>query len=389
MKRVLCLSIMIFAAVSVFAQNSRVKFVKGNIAEKTATVREASEKDAAWVSENAIKFCLENKEILGNDRELDALAVAAILSYTPESVRKLSHEKQNWLTESFISLFTRFNKSSTVLIAVVSKTVALKDTVEPAPFTALLNSYLKTVEVKSADSGVFKACVNALETIGNNESFKILYSFLNDNSYSYYKNEIEKTAVALIPLAMDELLLVIKGSDMAKMASVFELVQKNSQISQKNVCEVSEKVLSESILIADNSSFSAGDLKLQLEALSILAENKWTRASDTALSFFAFAKNAYEKHNINDEQFKTVINSLRYIAPIDAVNPLISYLEELNNKMERGENVSSEISLVVINTLGAIGDKSAFDSLLSVTYLNYEESVLTAARDALSGLRWQ
>ena len=57
--------------------------------------------------------------------------------------------------------------------------------------------------------------------------------------------------------------------------------------------------------------------------------------------------------------------------------------------MEKGTPVASEIVLAVINTLGAIGDKSAFDSLLAVTYLNYEESVLTAARDALSGLRWQ
>ena len=57
--------------------------------------------------------------------------------------------------------------------------------------------------------------------------------------------------------------------------------------------------------------------------------------------------------------------------------------------LEKGNSVSSEIALAVINTLGAIGDKAAFDSLLAVTYLNYEESVLTAAREALSGLRWQ
>ena len=92
---------------------------------------------------------------------------------------------------------------------------------------------------------------------------------------------------------------------------------------------------------------------------------------------------------MNEDQFKTVIISLRNIAPLDAVAPLISYLEELNDRTEKGNPVSSEIALAVINTLGAIGDKAAFDSLLAVTYLNYEESVLTAARDALSGLRWQ
>ena len=96
-----------------------------------------------------------------------------------------------------------------------------------------------------------------------------------------------------------------------------------------------------------------------------------------------------DRNSKQHKQFKTVITSLRNIAPLDAVNPLIGYLEELNDSTEKGNTVSTDIVLSIINTLGAIGNKAAFDSLLAVTYLNYEESVLTAAREALSGLRWQ
>ncbi len=149
-------------------------------------------------------------------------------------------------------------------------------------------------------------------------------------------------------------------------------------------------MLSESILLVDNSSGTSQDnIKVQLSALNILSENYWTRASNVALSYFDLSKKLYEKKNMNEEQLKTVITSLRNLAPLDAVAPLISYLEELNARTEKGSPVSSEIALAVINTLGAIGNKDAFDSLLAVTYLNYEESVLTAAREALSGLRWQ
>ena len=70
------------------------------------------------------------------------------------------------------------------------------------------------------------------------------------------------------------------------------------------------------------------------------------------------------------------------------MNPLTAYLEELNRQKENETDVSSAIVLSVIKTLGAIGDKSAFDSLLAVTYLDYDESILSAARKALSGLRW-
>ena len=390
MKKTLSLIFFITFAFSAFAQATKIKFIKGNISDKTTAVREASPEEAEWISSQAVDFCLENKEILGNDRELDGLAVAAILSYSPEIVKKLSEENKAKLTENLISLFTEFNKSSTVQIAVISKTITLKDIVPSAPFTALLNSYLKTTDVKSADSGVFKACISALEITGNEESFKILYGFLNDNSYSSYNKEIEKAVIALIPNAMNEVAELIKGSDMKKIIEIFELSQKNSQISKKNLCEIAENVLSESILYIDNSSgTSAENIKVQLTALKILDDNNWTRASATALSYFAISKKLYDKRNMNEEQFKTVITSLRNISPLDAVSPLISYLEELNARTENGSTVASEIVLAVINTLGAIGDKAAFDSLLAVTYLNYEESVLTAARAALSGLRWQ
>ena len=390
MKKTFSLIFFITFAFSAFAQTTKIKFIKGNISDKTSAVREASPEDAEWISRQAVDFCLENKEILGNDRELDGLAVAAILSYSPEIVKKLSEENKAKLTENLISLFTKFNKSSTVQIAVISKTITLKDIVPSAPFTALLNSYLKTTDVKSADSGVFKACISALEITGNEESFKILYGFLNDNSYSSYNKEIEKAVIALIPNAMNEVAELIKGSDMKKIIEIFELSQKNSQISKKNLCEIAENVLSESILYIDNSSgTSAENIKVQLTALKILDDNNWTRASATALSYFAISKKLYDKRNMNEEQFKTVITSLRNISPLDAVSPLISYLEELNARTENGSTVASEIVLAVINTLGAIGDKAAFDSLLAVTYLNYEESVLTAAREALSGLRWQ
>ena len=390
MKKTLSLIFFITFAFSAFAQTTKIKFIKGNISDKTSAVREASPEDAEWISRQAVDFCLENKEILGNDRELDGLAVAAILSYSPEIVKKLSEENKAKLTDNLISLFTEFNKSSTVQIAVISKTITLKDIVPSASFTALLNSYLKTTDVKSEDSGVFKACISALEITGNEESFKILYGFLNDNSYSSYNKEIEKAVIALIPNAMNEVAELIKGSDMKKIIEIFELSQKNLQISKKNLCEIAENVLSESILYIDNSSgTSAENIKVQLTALKILDDNNWTRASATALSYFAISKKLYDKRNMNEEQFKTVITSLRNISPLDAVSPLISYLEELNARTENGSTVASEIVLAVINTLGAIGDKAAFDSLLAVTYLNYEESVLTAAREALSGLRWQ
>ena len=397
MRRILALLITTFTLISLTAQtaplvagNSTRKFIKGNIADKTAAVREASDSEVAWITSKAIDFCLENKAILDNDRELDGLAVAAILSVSPEVLKKSTTGAEEKLISDFTSLFLKFNRSSTVQIAVISKVVALKEYVPSEAFTIILNDYIKTTDVKTIDSGVFKATITALESIGNSESFTILYGLMNDGRYNVYKKEIENAAAVLIPNAMDEIFNLIQGADMKKLSSIFALLKKNNKISAKNLCEISEKVLIESILLTENSSgISAADLEVQLAALKVLDENKWTRASTTALSFFDLCKKMYSKGLMKEDKFGTVISCLRNIAPLNAVTPLIAYLEELNGRTEAGKQVSAEVILAVINTLGAIGDKASFDSLLAVTYLNYEESVLTAAREALSELRWQ
>lgn len=383
-------TLMLFAQTNSNLGKSSSKFIKGNITDKTAAVREASESEAEWITNQAIRFCLENKILLGTDRDLDGLAVAAILSISPEKIQKNSEIKKTELSLNLIDLFSQFDKSSTVQIAVLNKIVALKDSVPVQPFTKTLNLYLQNNENGSIEQGVLKNILVTLAEIGDNESFTILYKFLSDRKYQAYYSEIETATIALIPSAMNEVISLIKGQDMQKISSTFALVQKNSKISQKNLCEISENVLNESILITENSSgISAGSIDMQLTALSILDANKWTRASTLALSYFNLSKKFYEKGNMNVNQFTTVISSLRNIAPLDAVTPLTSYLEELNGRVESEKQVSSEVALAVIKTLGAIGDKAAFDSLLAVTYLNYDESVLTAARDALSGLRWQ
>lgn len=383
-------TLMLFAQTNSNLGKSSSKFIKGNITDKTAAVREASESEAEWITNQAIRFCLENKILLGTDRDLDGLAVAAILSISPEKIQKNSEIQKTELSLNLIDLFSQFDKSSTVQIAVLNKIVSLNDSVPVQPFTKTLNLYLQNNENGSIEQGVFKNILVTLAEIGDNESFTILYKFLSDRKYQAYYSEIESATIALIPSAMNEVISLIKGQDIQKISSTFALVQKNSKISQKNLCEISENVLNESILITENSSgISAGSIDMQLTALSILDANKWTRASTLALSYFNLSKKFYEKGNMNVNQFTTVISSLRNIAPLDAVTPLTSYLEELNDRVESEKQVSSEVALAVIKTLGAIGDKAAFDSLLAVTYLNYDESVLTAARDALSGLRWQ
>ena len=361
---------------SVFGQEYKKQFIKGNITDKTNAVREASGQEGIWLSQKAIDFVLENNEITGTDRDMDGLAVAAVLSLPNDYVSALSETEKNQVMNKFIELFEKFNRSNTVQIAVQSKVLALKDHMNTDSFTDVLNKFLQSSSVLSSDSSLLKSVISSLGFIGNNISFSILYNNLNDKRYSAYTTEIEQTIQKLIPVSMNEVLAIVHSKDSANTQRIFNLV-KQANITTNNLCEIAENVLNDSPLIS-----------LKFEALEILNKNKWTRASNSVLLFFANAQKDFQNQLITEDQFVTLINSLVNISPLDAVNPLIKYLGELNQQLEYNNTVAQKVVLAVINSLGAIGDKSAFDSLLSVTYLNYPEPVLSAARQALAGLRW-
>ena len=393
MKKIAFLFILFSQVFFLFAQNADneklIKFIKGNISEKTSAVREASGAESILLALKAIDFSLENKDLLGNDRELEGLAVAAILSISPDYIKNANDSQKSIIVSQFINLFNKFSTSNTVAIATLTKYSSLYEYLQDRQFVETLNFFLKSQEIKKTDESVMKSVFNTLQLIGNSETFLILYDIFDDKNYAHLKNEIENTLVSLSFISQNEIIGLLETADIKDLSQIFKIIKKNSEISKNYVCDVSEKVISKSILLLGSSSFvSQEDILVQLEALNNLSDNKWTRASLVAVSYFQFAKKIYNQNLMTEAQFESVINCLSNVSPVDAVIPLTAYLEELNRQKENETDVSSAIVLSVIKTLGAIGDKSAFDSLLAVTYLDYDESILSAARKALSGLRW-
>ena len=393
MKKIAFLFILFSQVFFLFAQNADneklIKFIKGNISEKTSAVREASGAESILLALKAIDFSLENKDLLGNDRELEGLAVAAILSISPDYIKNANDSQKSIIVSQFINLFNKFSTSNTVAIATLTKYSSLYEYLQDRQFVETLNFFLKSQEIKKTDESVMKSVFNTLQLIGNSETFLILYDIFDDKNYAHLKNEIENTLVSLSFISQNEIIGLLETADVKDLSQIFKIIKKNSKISKNYICDVSEKVISKSILLLGSSSFvSQEDILVQLEALNNLSDNKWTRASLVAVSYFQFAKKIYNQNLMTETQFESVINCLSNVSPVDAVNPLTAYLEELNRQKENETDVSSAIVLSVIKTLGAIGDKSAFDSLLAVTYLDYDESILSAARKALSGLRW-
>ena len=363
-------------------------FIKGNITDKTSAVREANGEEGLWLSTKALEFALENKQYIGTDRDLDGLVISAILSIPADYFSKYPQQAAI-LMKYFIDIFKGFNDSSTVQIAVLQKITAIKDKTDIKNFTAILNEYIQNVN-PGADSSLIKAVINTLEITGNRDSFVILYNLWNNKRFSAFYEDIEKALINLSAFSVNEIIQIIRSKDITQTCKVFALTQKNSKISKNLLCEISEISLSETILLVDSASKFTNEVdNLQSQCLSILEENKWTRASSIAIDYLRFCKKMFDNGVITEEYFSRVISSMAEISPIESVNTLCALLEEFNNKKEKDEKLSIPVVKAVINTLGAIGNKTAFDYLLAVTYLSYPDEVLSAAREALAGLRWQ
>lgn len=384
-----------FTATLVFAQNKNTsksveKFLKGNIQDKTVAVREASDDDAVWLCDKAVSFILDSKEILGNDRELDGLAVAAILSYPQSYVRTVSDSSKENLLNDFITLFESFSSSPNVQVTVISKLNSLSRDLRLTPFIKKLNRILSEESLLEMDTSVVKSIINFLSIHGDSESFSLAYNLWCNERYLGFIRELENAVVSLLPVSMNDAVKIVENSTQEEIIEFYNLLKRNrNRINANYFCLLAENVLSKTILLVRKSQSSTSAVnEVQISCVQVLGEYKWSRASRVVIDYFDLARSLYASGNLSEEDFIKVIVSLGETAPLDAVPALIEYLEVLNLRVEKSEAVSEDVALGVINTLGAIGDKSAFDSLLGVTYYNYPQPVLAAARDALSALRW-
>lgn len=389
-KKVIGCCIFFICVSFIFAEGTenKKKFIKGNLSEKTAIVKQAPVNEVVELATDAIDFAINNKEILGDDKELAVLAVVGITMLPQSYFESIDDVKKAEINNKFLTLFNNF-KDDVVRIAVLNK---LSNVNIPAEeFTITLNEIMLGDDIISANKNFVKTVINTLGIIGDSNSFDILYNLLNNNTWSYYVNDIENALGPIAQKSSKNVIDLIKKGSITDCRRIFDLIQKNEKNSQFFKAEVAENVLAQTIYIVGTTSFDDKELvSLQLDSIRVLTKYKWTRAARTMVAFFDIAVSEYEAKQMSHTEFIEVIKGVSVIVPIDAVSICSNCLVGMNKKKESGKFSESDekVVLALISALGAIGDKAAFDSLLAVTYYNYSDNVITAARNALARLKW-
>ena len=369
-----------------FSQSSKnlKQFIRGNIQDKISSVRNASQEESVQISLMAIDFCLQNKTILEDDRDLDALCLLSILSVPSNYTDSLSQTEKSEFSQKIFNIFNSFSDEN-VRIAVLNKISS--GTLNSFAFVELLNSFLSD-DFQNFSQDFYKALISASGEIGDEKTFKILFEKYRDDSWKSFKPELKEAIVKLSDNSVKDITDIISTGDLSDLRFIFETIVQNEKKSQVFRSQIAENILSASIYITEDNSSLNELILLQVEVMKFLAESKWTRGSDTILKFYNLAKNEYTNGIMNTSDFCIVIKAVSETVPIKAVSLFSDYLIELNRQKENDADVQEEIVLALISALGAIGDKNAFDSLLSVTYYDYSDEVINKARSALAGLKW-
>lgn len=373
----------------VFAKGSKNqrRFVGGNIQDKIASVNEASEAEVTDLAKAAMEFSINYKELMGDDPDLASLAVAGVTAIPQSYIEGASESERKILSDKFLNIFNIFEDNS-VKISVLNK-ISSSD-LDGKNFTSTLNDFIRNGNPASSDMALVKNVIQTLGNIGDEESFKVLFKAIPDQKWELVRGDLELAFRQL--LSESELLtldLIGRGNAL-EIRTIFDIVAKSEGATKNFTAEIAENVLLRSIYIMGNSSSAGEDLPvLQQEALELLKDLQWTRASSTAVQYFAQAVSEFNNGQITEEAFCTVIKSLPVVSPIGSIQPLSSYLASLNKQMEEKTAAPAEnVVLALISALASVGDKNAFDALLGVTYYEYPDKVIAAARDALAKLKW-
>lgn len=394
-----CLSHVLFPA----GQKER-DFVKGNISEKIGILRNLSDDERVLVAQKGMDFAIENLSVLGHDDELFELASASITSLPADTVQVdgLGEEERRRISEKLMAIFRMFDDRSVRSRAL--EKISLYSGQNDELTVEFLNDYLSSAYRRNEEAGnVLEGAIVSLGRIGDRDSLSIIYNIWHSGIWPEYKESADEALVALSENSFPDIMRILSLSDIIEFERYFSLLRNSAEKNGDSFCEIAENAL----LIAINNaeSLRAGGPKeretfarFQKEAHDVLTANRWSRAADVIKANVSLAKEAYERGDMSEEDFSMMIRSSVLVPSHELAGILTDMLSECNGKVEKidrivvgsagGEMPAKSVVLALIFALGELGDKTAFDTILYVTYISYSLEVIDEAKKSLAKLRW-
>jgi hypothetical protein len=370
--------------------------MRASLSTKVGILLDAATDDRAsefigQLYEYALNFSLQNAEILRGDPDL--------LNLTLLAARGLGNRSYTQGVDTLWRIFVSF-RDSQVRIAALDALALLaggnaRILEDLNQFLANQNSLYRSN--MAVDIPTISACISALGTLGDESSFPVLFAAI---IAGYPEPLGTQAAEALEKLPGDtkaNLTEILRKNPPAEKLAVFRAALAGHSLSDAEKGAFAQTALE--IGMREDAPANGGETALALLcflAVQSIRDLQWTRAAPVVVEYFYQVQSEYQENRTIQRRdlLLEVISCLAVMESSDAAQALSLQLGYLNSQFERtgrdGSFGDTDEALVtgVINALGRLGDRIAFDNLHYVAYLEYPERVKAAAREALTQLEW-
>jgi hypothetical protein len=365
---------------------------KGNFAKASLTVKieilqdAASNKGAQDMGPlflDAVDFLLNNFSFVDSDtqyRQLAQLAIEQIaaIRYTPA--------KQSLWKVFQLDADTGMRVKAAGALGVIST--------GDAEVIGNLNQWLAGQNAgfpagKMPDLQVFTTLLPAIGKLGDPSSFPILFRTMI-LGYSEKVTALAREALLSVKGDFQTMLTgVLKNSTFPEKRQALVMALESDKLTEDQKGALAEYALDVGLHTAPADTASKDIAReMRQTATRALSDRKWSKA--TALLIEHLDTTIMENdRGLSDKRFLLeAVGALGNMASHEAAVRLTNYLVLLNSYTEKGRSYDEQTVLMVIDNLGKLGDKVAFDDLMYTQYLNYTSPIKKKARAALDNLKW-
>jgi HEAT repeat protein len=339
--------------------------------------------DMGPLYEQALEFVTDNGGLMASDTRFNQLAAIA--------AQQIGIVKYTQSKATLWKLFQVGSDTQTLQKAAIALgEVGAGD----ADIIANLNHYVDTqnsifASGSQPDLIVLAACLQALGKLGDPSSFPILFSTMN-LGYSDQITAVAKDSLLSIKGDFQALLTqVIKDRPLSEKRLALQMALDTDKLTSDQKAQVAQFGLDISLhSSAADATARSSYRDMRFVAASALGDRKWAPAAPLLEEHLDTTIGEFDKGLVDTNHLLDAINDLGATGTHDAAVRLTQYLVLINSYTEKGKTYDEKVVTTILNALGSLGDKVAFDDLMYTQYLNYTADVKKAARAALDKLKW-
>ena len=386
MKKNFLLILIILIPMMIFANSQdeqimilKKTFYRGNLQDKIQVISEAAtmEENLEEIFLSSMDFVVNYGNILKTDDSMIQLA-----KITVENLDKVDKSE---VSQFFIDLFPLYD-SEIIRNSILNSISKLQ--INDSKINILLKDYGFSL-LENPQEEPMELLVSTMEQIDDSSFFPVLFKYAaSTNVPESVRKQSENVISGFVERYKTDMVSIIEKGSLSEKHLALKIVLNSEKNSDFLRAEIAEKALQVSIIYIGDTNQKNELIDFQLSAIRELRRVSWTRSADLVVSFFNFARSEYENESLAEDDYIEIISCVEELATSKASSILSDYLAYFNSQTEQGISCSESVVLAVINALGNLGNKTAFDNLLYVGYLSYSEEIIEASRVALAGLKF-